>query len=478
MKTVFISGNFNIIHPGHQRILKFASELGDKLIVGVNSDRIAGENCHIPQEYRLEGVQNNIFVSEAFLLDQEIEEYISESKPDLVVKGKEWEFKVNKEESALKEYGGKLIFSSGGPAYSSVELINKSNNLENIGDNSYFSEAYAQRHDFSRKELTNLLKKFENLRVCVIGDLIVDEYIACIPLGMSQEDPTLVVSPSDRAKFIGGAGIVALHAAGLGAKVDFLSVIGNDNERDYILEKLKAGNVTSTISVDEKRHTTLKQRYQAEGKSLLRVSNLTQDSIDEKTQNYLLEAFEKISSDLDLVVFSDFNYGCLPQALVDKITTRCQDKSIVMVADSQSSSQVGDISRFKEMNTIFATEREARISLMNSQDGLVVLAEKLRLQSNAKSVFLKLGSEGLLLHVPSKENSDEYITDRLDASNSSPKDTAGAGDSMLITAALSLALGDFHWEAACLGNIAAGIQVSRVGNIPLSQKEFIMAINK
>ena len=143
-----------------------------------------------------------------------------------------------------------------------------------------------------------LLKKYENLTVCVIGDLIVDEYIACVPLGMSQEDPTLVVSPSDRAKFMGGAGIVAMHAASLGAKVNFLSVIGNDNEKDYVLEKLDKKNITSCVAVDEKRHTTLKQRYQAEGKSLLRVSHLTQDSIDEKTQDYLLEAFEKIISNM------------------------------------------------------------------------------------------------------------------------------------------------------------------------------------
>ncbi|MDR1533850.1 MAG: hypothetical protein LBU64_01935 [Planctomycetota bacterium] len=51
-------------------------------------------------------------------------------------------------------------------------------------------------------------------RVCVIGDLIVDEYVHCNPLGMSQEDPTLVVSPVQETRFVGGAGIVAGHAAG------------------------------------------------------------------------------------------------------------------------------------------------------------------------------------------------------------------------------------------------------------------------
>ena len=88
MKTVFISGNFNILHPGHQRLIKFASELGDRLIVGVNSDFIAGDQAFISEEYRLEGVKNNVWVSEAFLLEAKIEEYLQTLKPDIVVKGK------------------------------------------------------------------------------------------------------------------------------------------------------------------------------------------------------------------------------------------------------------------------------------------------------------------------------------------------------------------------------------------------------
>ena len=55
----------------------------------------------------------------------------------------------------------------------------------------------------------------------MVGDLIIDNYIFCQPIGMSQEDNSLVVKESNETKFIGGAGIVALHAEGLGAKVDF-----------------------------------------------------------------------------------------------------------------------------------------------------------------------------------------------------------------------------------------------------------------
>ena len=74
------------------------------------------------------------------------------------------------------------------------------------------------KHGALHSNLKSILSSFANLNVCVIGDLIVDEYIACDPLGMSQEDPTIVVTPIDKSIFLGGAGIVAAHAASLGAR--------------------------------------------------------------------------------------------------------------------------------------------------------------------------------------------------------------------------------------------------------------------
>ena len=126
INTIFISGIFNVLHPGHQRIIKYAHELAKNLVVGVYSDRKAGDKAIISEEYRLEGVKNNIYVTQAFLLDGDVEDYLRSAKPELVLKGKEWEFKKNKELEPIKEYGGRLIFSSGGPIFSSQELINQS----------------------------------------------------------------------------------------------------------------------------------------------------------------------------------------------------------------------------------------------------------------------------------------------------------------------------------------------------------------
>jgi rfaE bifunctional protein kinase chain/domain len=474
-QTVFVSGNFNILHPGHLRLLRFARELGDKLIVGVQSDRMGGSAVHVPQEFRLEGVRSNNWVSEALLVDEPVEQLLARLRPDIVVKGKEFEALVNPELEVIKQYGGKLVFSSGEVAFSSLDLIRK--NLSSAdGTLLQFPDSFSKRHHFNYEELISIVQRFAGIKACVIGDLIIDEYITCDPLGMSQEDPTIVVTPVDTRRFVGGAGIVAAHAAGLGANVSFISVAGDDAVHDYAKEALTEYGVSAHLLRDESRPTTLKQRYRAQNKTLLRVSHLYQGSISKHLQEQFFEQVKASLNQADLLVFSDFNYGCLPQPLVDKIISYVRSRNIIMAADSQCSSQIGDISRFKGMDLLTPTEREARVSLRNQEDGLVIIAERLRQQSGARNIILKLGAEGVLLQIEGDDGQPR--TDRLPALNSAPLDVAGAGDSMLITAGLALAAGATAWQSAALGSIAAALQVSRLGNLPLSQGELIRSLNQ
>jgi rfaE bifunctional protein kinase chain/domain len=469
-KTVFVSGNFNVLHPGHLRLFRFARELGNYLIVGVQSDRLAGGAAHVPEQLRLDGVRSNSFVSDALLIDQPAEGVIDRLRPDFVVKGREHEHRLNPELGVLNRYGGQLVFSSGDAVFSSLDLIR----LDLAGENRQLSRApddYLVRHGIETRDVVARISEFRTLKVCVIGDLIVDEYITCDPLGMSQEDPTIVVTPVDTERFIGGAGIVAAHAAGLGAKVDFLSVTGNDEPRAYALRKFRDGGVEAHLVRDDTRPTTLKQRFRADGKTLLRVSHLHQGAIPADRQEELLQQFKSVVSDCQLMVFSDFNYGCLPQPLVDKLIAVCHEHGVMMVADSQISSQLGDVSRFRGMHLLTSTEHEVRVSLQNQDDGLVVLAEKLRSESQATNLVVKLGPEGILLQFKIREGVVE--TDRLPALNHSPMDPAGAGDALLVATAMTMALGLTPWEASLVGIVAAAIQVSRTGNIPLTQADLI-----
>lgn len=475
MKKVFVYGDFNILHPGHLRLLKFAKESGDYLIVGVTSDKKSSKKNLLNEKFRLESVLSTSYADEAFILDTDVCEYIESKKPDIVVKGKEHEDKENIELESLNKYGGKLIFSSGEISFSSLNLIKREffnavySTIED--DNSFLS-----RHNLKKEILAAYINDFKKLNVLVIGDTIIDEYITCEPLGMSQEDPTIVVSPLSTDRFIGGAAIVASHASTLGAKVKYFSVVGEDDLYDYTKKNLESLGIEVFLQQDSTRPTTLKQRFRAKNKTLLRVNHLKQHDISKEYENMIFEQIKiyVANNQIDVLIFSDFSYGVLSKKLIDRIVSLCEDSKIIMSADSQSSSQIGDISKFKNMDLVTPTEREIRLAINDFDSGLVVLSEKLTKISSPKYIMTTLGSEGVMIY-----NSDEndLLTDKISALNNYAKDVSGAGDSMLTCVSMALSLGANIWEASYLGSIASAIQVSRVGNIPIKKDELLKELN-
>ncbi|HZX48796.1 MAG TPA: PfkB family carbohydrate kinase [Nitrospirota bacterium] len=463
-RIVFVSGNFNILHPGHLRLLRFAKECGDYLVVGVLDSKSPG--AIMAEELRLEGTESINWVDYCFILRDSPASFIEKLKPAFVVKGKEHEDGYNPEEEAIAEVGGKLLFGSGDISFSSIDLMRqewKELNLSSIKKQVDF----LARHNFDLKSLLNTIDRMQKLKICVIGDIIVDEYITCDALGMSQEDPTIVVIPVMQEKFIGGAGIVAAHARGLGATVHFFSVVGKDEIADVAMESLEQSGVAVHFYEDDSRPTTLKQRFRAGQKTLLRVSHLRQHAVNKEIRNRIFQDICDCISRIDLLIFADFNYGCLPQSLVSMIIDECTKRGIMMVADSQSSSQIGDISRFKGMSIVTPTEREARLAVHDFESGLVVLAEKLKEKSQAKNVLITLAEEGVLIHAETSQE-NKWLTDRLPALNTAPKDVSGAGDSFLTCASMAVAVGADIWQSTYLGSLAAACQVGRTGNIPLT----------
>ena len=473
---VFVSGTFNIVHPGHLRLLRFAAECGEFLVVGVLSDGLAS-GAQLQENTRIDGVAAISWVGHAFCLDDAPAMFISELQPSIVVKGNEHEHLSNLEQSVVQDYGGQLLFGSGGTTFSSLELLRSE--TEFINHSSIIKpKEYIARHSIDLSMLDALLVQMRSLKVCVVGDTIVDEYIQCDPLGMSQEDPTIVVTPIMVNKFLGGAGIVAAHARGLGAeKVSFITVTGDDETRGYIADKLDEYGVKANLVIDDSRPSTLKQRYRVGNKTLLRVSHLRQHKINKALQSKMRDHVFSALDDSDLLIFSDFNYGALPQDLVNEISDECTRRGIIVVADSQSSSQVGDVSRYKNAVLLTPTEREARLAMGNYEDGLVVLAEALRNKTNALNIAITLGAEGVLIHAADSDKT-QWLTDRLPTLNIAPKDTAGAGDCLLVCSGMALALGRPVWESLYLGSVAAACQVGRIGNIPLTAAELLIETQK
>ncbi len=468
---VFVSGNFFVLHPGHVRFLRFASECGDKLVVGVNNTQ---PNSSYPSPLeRCEALKSLGFVHDVTLMEDGLESTIRRLKPDVVVKGKEYERVENLEATILAEWSGVLLFSSGESSYSATELLAPLSTDEVLWVRPH---GYIRRHGISLDHSKKLVSNFDRLSTVVIGDLIVDDYVHCEALGMSREDPTIVVTPQVTDRFLGGAGIVAAHAAGLGAKTSFLSIAGADEAGEWSLARLKDYKVNATILIDQKRPTTLKRRYRVASKTMLRVSHLRQHEINDNFATTIFETFSTMAEETDLLVFADFNYGCLPQDLVNALIAKARQSGVFIAADSQSSSQLGNIARFNHVDLLTPTEYEARLSLRAQNESLPIVGTKLLESANARRAFITLGATGVLVFDQDKQ-SERIESDQLVALNRNPVDIAGAGDSMLIAGSMALALGANSFEAAYIGSVAAAIQTSRVGNVPIKQSEMLKALH-
>lgn len=467
-RVILVLGEFDLLHPGHIRLLKFAKECGDQLIVGVNDADNYPIIHRMDVNHRLEVVQSIDCVDFAFINKASSVNAIEQIKPWAVVKGYEFEQLDNPELAALNVYGGQLIFGSGELLSTKPSLFTQFENKQSTID---FTELkpYALRHRIFEDDINVFLNKIEELSVVVLGEVIVDEYVQGTAIGMSQEDPTIVMTPTENNLFLGGAAITASHVKAIGAKkVDFISIVGEDDTAEFIKDKCEEYQINATLFKDYSRPSPLKTRYRVGNKTLLRVNELRQHKISQDLQKQVFNQIKILINTADILIFSDFNYGMLPQSLVCKICNLCQQHNVVMVADSQTSSQLGDISRFNDMLLVTPTEREVRVALNNNDDGLVVLANKLYQKSKAKNIAITLGDEGVFIHLPIP-NKNTWENDRIPALNNNAIDPAGGGDCFLATSSLMLVVGASPWHAYYTASIASACQVERVGNRPLKQ---------
>jgi rfaE bifunctional protein kinase chain/domain len=462
VKKVFISGKFAVIHSGHIRLFMFAKTLGSKLVVGLDAEGL--ENTEI--EWRSNFLKNQEFVDEVITFKSDLKSIILKIKPDVVIKGSEFSSQFNIENEIVSSYGGELIFSSGSTYFLENDLLSSKENAS-LNLVNRIPKDFLKRNHIELSAIKKQILKFKNLKVCVVGDLIIDEYINCHPLGMSREEPTVVVTPVDSQKFLGGAGIVAAHTVGLGAKTTLISIIGKDEAGSWGEMKAKEYGVTFNAIEDKTRPTNLKQRYRSGSHTLLKISHLSQDRVTKAIEDKIIGEFKKIASEIDLLILSDFSYGVFTKETTGTLINIAKKNEILIAADSQTSSQVGDLSQFSNIDLITPTEIESRLELMDHSSGLAVIAENLRNKINPKSIIIKLGADGLVIN-GIKPNGEVLALDALPSFNLNPVDVSGAGDSLLAAASLSLVIENNLAKAALVGSIAAAIQIGRIGNTPIS----------
>jgi rfaE bifunctional protein kinase chain/domain len=468
---VLIPGKFEVIHAGHIRLFRTGKQLAKKTIVALDINGLAEEEV----AWRIGALNGLKIIDQIETYDLNVLEIISILKPDLVLKGQEFAYSHNLESDYIESYGGKLIFSSGSAFYSEGDFTKSSNSNASI-DIYESGQEFLSRNNIDKKGFKKTISNFQNLRTCVIGDLIIDEIINCHPVGMSQEEPSIVVTQIDSQKFIGGAGIVAAHCSALGSRTTFVTVLGDDSGADWGKNELSKLGLKLTVFQDNNRVTNLKQRFKSGKQILLKLNHYSQSILSQNTEKKIIKYFQENIDNFDLLILSDFSYGVISNTLAASLISIAKEAKVFVAADSQTSSQIGNIGKFQGVDLITPTELEARLEVRNENCGLVVLAEKLMKQMQTRNIVLKLGSDGVLLYGYNTKN--ELIrTDQVPALNKYPVDVSGAGDSMLAAAALLLACGENLYVASYLGSIVSAIQVSRLGNIPVSTKDIEEVLN-
>jgi len=480
--TVVCYGHFNLIHPGHIRYLQHAKTLADKLIVGIISDDslegTASEHYYLENE-RAESVENLHIADYVIVLnDFSLDDLIKSLMPNMLVLGHEFKHdRYDQVASAvyqMAEHKGKVVYHAGEAHYYSTELLHGSVFEIEESKHKRFNKI-CEENQISLQSLEKCIDRFSSAELLIIGDTIVDHYVACDALGMSAEAPVLVVQELEMKEFIGGAAIVASHAAALGAKCHYISVIGDDEPGTLAYKGLKGNNVNADLILDSSRPTTYKTRYMVENQKLFRVSRLKDHKISKKIENEIIEKINQLAPSIGGILVSDFVYGLITDRMLRALRSVAEQYGIKLFGDSQSSSQVGSIEKFEGFHLITPTEKEARISASDQESGIEWVANKLMGDLSVDNLLMKLGSDGLIVY---ERINGVVKRQHLPALSVNPVDVTGAGDSLLAATAVSLSSGSSILEASVIGSCVASLAVQEVGNIPITAEMLDQQIRK
>ena len=463
---VLAFGHFNTIHPGHIRYLRHASGLGDKLVVALIGDEKT--NYAFKQQERAEALCL-LGIADAVLLLQadELNEAIEALKPDVLVLGNEYKDKPEIQATLAKQrnQGGSLQFHAGEIHYATTDLLSGSERDLRQQRRSLFQSA-CRRQGITQEQLLEAVKCWSGTRLIVLGDTIVDQYAACEAIGMSAEAPVVVVRELDHKNFIGGAAVVAAHISALGAKCDFVSVVGIDSTAELVRQELAAQGIGDGLCSDSSRPTTFKKRYVVENQKLFRVSRLEEHNLDTDIEDQVINKLRELAPNADGIVISDFVYGVVTPRILNVVQQLAKQHKLLLFGDLQCSSQVGSVTRFEGFSLLCPNEREARLALQDKDSGLEQLSQRLLQITRSERLVMKLGPEGFIAYDRAKNG--QLSSQAFPALSVNPLDVAGAGDSLLALFSTGLASGQAMMSTAALACCMAALAVETMGNTPIS----------
>lgn len=306
---------------------------------------------------------------------------------------------------------------------------------------------------------------FSQLRVLVIGDVMIDRYIKGATHRISPEAPVPVVVKQNQFDKLGGAANVAYNCQMLGAKVSLAAVIGDDQNGARLLNLLAAHDInTKLILKDESRPTTVKTRIVVKGQQLLRIDEESEAWIDGAIEHHFIDIvmrFIQIEKP-DIVIFEDYNKGVLKANVIDKVLGHCKTVGIPTAIDPKSH----NFFAYKGATIFKPNLKEVKEALdlgaieLNSE-GLAQVHSTLHATLQHEYSFITLSENGVFVAGPD-------IQKIFPAHLRNIVDVSGAGDTVIAVAALTYAATRDIELMASASNIAGGLVCEQSGVVPIT----------
>jgi rfaE bifunctional protein kinase chain/domain len=311
-------------------------------------------------------------------------------------------------------------------------------------------------------ELESLFQKFKTLKVLIVGDVMVDNYIMGKVERVSPEAPVPVVDVSALDSRLGGAGNVALNILSMGASPVLCSVVGSDKQGKELTALLKVLGLTDrAMHASEKRKTTTKTRVIGNNHQIVRIDHEITDDLD-TLDSYLLEQhYDRELEFANVVILEDYNKGVLHSQNIERFIQKAKSMNIPVVVDPKKSNFLA----YKGASLFKPNLKELKEGLnlntdLKDIDNLRSAVEILTAEMNVDACMVTMSEKGVYIH----SNTEEH---NVPAHIRNITDVSGAGDTVISIAALCTALNVPLKDLAELSNLAGGLVCEETGVVPI-----------
>ena len=208
----------------------------------------------------------------------------------------------------------------------------------------------------NKERLLEIVSNFRKVKIAVVGDLMIDDYIIGVVDRISPEAPVPVVSVKEERFVLGGAGNVVNNLASLGVKTYCYGIIGDDIEGDRLKNSLeKIGTKTDGLIRSEERPTIVKRRILGGNQQLLRIDWEDPSSIDVILEETILNNLKENINDIDAIILSDYNKGVLTERVAKETIKLARKFNKIITVDPKPS----NIENYKRASSMTPNKKEA-----------------------------------------------------------------------------------------------------------------------